>query len=190
MRENLNIGLGMGIIFLFSFFTLFIIQDTTLTNQITGLPTGVAQVNVLQVVQITLLTNNINFGNITAGSSDNTTDNDPLPFLIRNDGSVEVNVTIARETNSTPLFNGTGGGDNSSSFQFVAGIAGEGVPGNPACSVTSWTYVPGTTPIVAVCEFNYVDTNDEVEIELLINPPGDETAGLKSETLVFTAYQS
>ncbi|MFH1456052.1 MAG: hypothetical protein ABIF40_03825 [archaeon] len=188
-QNKIRIGIELFIILLVGFILIFN-WNIPGFNSITGMPVGIAQVNVLQVAQITLVTNNVNFGNITAGGTDNTTDNNPVPFLIRNDGSVEVNFTIARDVNSTPLFNGTGGGDNTSSFQFAASVAGEGVPGNPACSTITWTNVPGTDPIVAVCEFNYVDTNDEVQIELLINPPGDEPAGLKSENLVFTAYES
>lgn len=187
MRNKFIIG---AVVIILCFTLIFLIGNKELNNKITGKAIGTAQVNVLQVAQITLTADNVNFGNISAGSTDNTTDDNPVPFEIRNDGSVEVNVTIARQSNSTALFNGTGGGDDTASFQFKAGVAGEGISANPACSVADWTHVPGTDPLVVLCEFNYQDSNDEAEIELLINPPADEPAGTKSENLVFTAYQS
>lgn len=157
---------------------------------ITGAPTGVAQVYVMQAAEITLVTASVNFGNVTPGQSKNTTTNDPLPLLIRNDGTVLVNVSIARDASSAPLFNGTGGGDNSSSFRYKPAVAGEGVSVDPSCSLLTWKNVPGTSSEVFLCKFNFNDTNDEAEVELLITPPSDESPGQKTETLVFTATQS
>ncbi len=159
-------------------------------SAITGAPVGITSVQVQPTVYVTLPVNSVNFGNVSAGIMKNTTNNDPLPFLIRNDGTVEVNVSIARDNSSSPLFSGTGGGDNSSSFQFKAAVAGEGVSANPLCSTLQWTSVPGTNPRIFLCEFNYVDTNDEAEIELLINVHVDEPAGSKYESLIFTATAS
>ena len=119
--------LKVTIIFIFLLFvTMVIFKENLMLKQylvsITGNAIGITSVNILSRLEITLVTNSVNFGNVTAGSSKNTTTNDPLPFLLRNDGSVKVNVTIARHPNSTALFNGTGAGDNTTSFQFVNGL--------------------------------------------------------------------
>lgn len=157
---------------------------------ITGAPVGMATVDVQAAVQISLPASSVNFGNITTGESRNTTTNSPPPFLLRNDGTVLVNVSIARDSSSPPLFIGTGGGDNSSSFQYRPAVAGEGVSADPSCSLLAWKNVPGAVPEVFICKFNFVDTNDEAEVELLINVPVDEPAGSKAESLVFTAAES
>mgnify|MGYP001582306603 CR=1 FL=1 len=159
----------------------------TRITMVTGAPTGLASVSVQDAVQIILIVNTVNFGNVTVGDSKNTTTNSPLPFLLRNDGTVMVNVSISRETSSSALFSGTGGGDNTSSFQFKPAVAGEGVSADPTCSLLNWANVPGLTPLVFLCKFNYANTNDEAEVELLINVPADEPSGYKSESLVFTA---
>lgn len=193
MKEILKIVvIFSSIILLFSTMTIF--KEDLMFKQpfisITGNIIGTANVTIVSVVEITLVRNSVNFGNIAAGSTKNTTTNDPLPFLLRNDGSVKVNVTIARYVNSTALFNGTGGGDNTTSFQFEAAVAGEGVSANPACSIINWANVPGINPLIVLCEFNYADNNDEAEIELLIRPPADEPSGAKSESLVFIASEA
>ncbi|MBU0929733.1 MAG: hypothetical protein KJ623_01535 [Nanoarchaeota archaeon] len=193
MKEILRIIFIFGsIILLFSTITIF--KEDLMLKQplisITGNIIGTANVTIISVVEITLVTNSVNFGTVTAGSSKNTTTNNPPPFLLRNDGSVKVNVTIARSSNSTALFNGTGGGDNTTSFQFEAAVATEGISADPACSISTWTNIPGTNPLIVLCRFNYVDNNDEAEIELLIRPPSDEPPGTKSESLVFIASEA
>ncbi len=165
-------------------------RENTSISLITGAPVGTTTVEVQPSVYVTLPVSSVNFGNVSAGSTKNTTSNSPPPFVIRNDGTVLVNVSIARDNSSSTLFSGTGGGDNSGSFQFKAAVAGEGVSANPSCSISQWTNVPGTSSLVVLCEFNYIDTNDEAEIDLLIAVPIDESAGSKQESLVFTATAS
>ncbi len=162
-------------------------------SAITGAATGVAEVEVLEVVTISLPVDVVNFGQIAVGGVNDTTDNNPYPFVIQNDGTVVADVTIAREASSTPLFSGTDGGDNSSSFQFMAGV--EEAPGGNPCynvntSVTTWTNVPGTTPIYFVKELTFQTACDTVQVELRIQVPLDEPAGAKSETLVFIGSKS
>lgn len=156
-------------------------------DMITGAPIGMASVEVQAAVEISLPVSSVNFGNVTINESKNTTTNNPPPFLLQNDGTVEVNVSIARENSSSSLFSGTGGGDNTSSFQFKAAVGGEGISSEPSCSIIDWTNVPGTSPLVVLCQFNFIDTNDEAEVELLINVPNDEPSGSKTESLVFIA---
>ncbi len=157
----------------------------------TGAATGIAKVNVTAIIAISLPVTTVDFGNIYQGYTDNTTDNNPFPLTVQNDGGVLVNVSIARDVASSALFSGTGGGDNTSSFQFKIANSSEPNSFNYAASTTTWTNVPGITALGdVIAELNYSDSNDLSEIELLINVPYDETPGAKNETLVFIAEQS
>jgi len=157
----------------------------------TGAATGVAKVNVTGVVAISLPVNTVDFGSIFQGYSDNTTDNNPAPLKVQNDGGVNVNVSIARDGSSAALFSGTGGGDNTASFQFKIDQTTETGSFNYTESTTTWTNVPGTTALDSVIAMlDYHDSTDSAEVDLLINVPSDETPGAKNETLVFTAEQS
>jgi hypothetical protein len=111
-------------------------------------------------------------------------------LTVQNDGGVDVNVSIARDALSSPLFSGTGGGDSTSSFQFK--VADRIEPGSiSAASQTSWTNVPGTSAIsnvIAVLKYN--DANDIAAVDMLVSVPSDEPTGAKNETIVFTAIQA
>jgi len=158
-------------------------------SDITGAVTGVASVQVAGITSITLTTNNVNFGLVDPGGVYDTLDDFPFPFVIENTGNVKANITIARSANSTALFSGTGGGDDTLSFQFMPGIA-ENDAYDTVCSPSNWTNVPGTTPVLAVCKLNHQTPKDSVQIELMIVVPLDEPIGTKSETLNFIGYQA
>ncbi len=157
---------------------------------ITGLATGIARVNVTAIAMISLPASTVDFGTVSAGSTDDTEDDNPAPMLIQNDGGVKVDVTIAKDLNSTALFSGTGGGDNSSSFQFKADHSPEHDAFVPGQSQTKWANVPGTTPVLVIKSLKFEDKHDTVEVDLKINVPSDETPGMKTETLNFIASQS
>ncbi|MFO7872219.1 MAG: hypothetical protein R6U26_01090 [Candidatus Undinarchaeales archaeon] len=167
-----------------------IILSGAFMQGITGLVTGTAQVEVTGVAQISLPTSSVNFGQITPGATNDTTDDNPAPFVIQNDGNVIVNVSIERDPSSTPMFNGTGGGDNTASFQFKADNTTEANSFNWETSTTSWTNVPGTTTTNFLNELGHQKQKDSAEVDLLINVPEDEPAGVKSESLIFTAMQA
>ena len=157
----------------------------------TGAATGIAKVDVTGLVAISLPTSTVDFGTVYQGAADNTTDNSPGPLVIQNDGGVNVNVSIARDVNSTALFSGTGGGDNTASFQFKVDNSTEPNSFNWVDSTTTWTNIPGVAGINNVLtELKYQDSTDTAEVDLLINIPSDEPVGAKNETLVFTAIQS
>ncbi|MBR9692167.1 hypothetical protein GOV06_05280 [Candidatus Woesearchaeota archaeon] len=164
---------------------------TKIKPTMTGAATGVAKVDVTAVVAISLPTSTVDFGTIYQGATDNTTDNSPGPLIIQNDGGVDVNVSIARDSNSSALFSGTGGGDNTVSFRFKIDNSTESNSFNYAASTTTWTNVPGVAGINNMLnELKYNDATDTAEVDLLIDVPNDEPIGSKNETLVFTATQS
>ena len=156
-----------------------------------GAVSGVAKVNVSPAVAISLPVDTVDFGNKFPGDKDNTTDNSPLPLTIQNDGSTFVNVSIARDPGSTPLFAGTGGGDNSLTFQYKYADSSEPGSFNTTASNTTFGPVPGTTAHDdSLVRLNFTDATDLVEVELLIDIPSDEAPGGKNITLAFVAEQS
>ncbi len=173
-----------------SVFSTTLILNHTSPSSITGRVSGIAQVNVTSMVMISLPVNFVNFGQIGPGSSDDTEDDDPAPFLVQNDGTVIINITIERDNSSTPLFEGTGGGDNTTSFQFKADQSSEHNGFVPGQSQMTWANVPGTTPVLVIGSLKYADAHDSAEIDLKIDVPADEPPGLKSETINFIATQS
>ena len=157
----------------------------------TGAATGIAKVDVTGLVAISLPTSTVDFGTVYQGGTDNTSDDSPGPLTVQNDGGVFVNVSIKRDVSSTPLFSGTGGGDNTASFQFKVDNSTEVNSFDYAASITSWTNVPGTTAVDNIIAYlNSSDASDIAEVDLLIAVPNDESTGPKNETLVFTAIQS
>jgi hypothetical protein len=159
-------------------------------NFFTGEATGVAKVEVECMAMISLPANSVDFGKVLQGTVDDTTDNNPSPLIIRNDGQIRVDISISRDSSSGPLFGGTNGGDNSSSFQFKADRYGGINSFNWSSSKTNWTNIPGTDSINALTGLKYTDLNDSAEIDLKIQVPNDEPAGVKNETLLFTASAS
>jgi hypothetical protein len=163
---------------------LFLSKEQSIVD-ITGAVSGIAEVEVVCIVAISLPESTVNFGAVPQGYVDNTTDNDPIPMIVQNDGSIAVDVSIARDSSSTPLFSGTGGGDNTSSFQFRIDYANESDTFNYSASTTTWTNVPGIDGLTAITGLKYSDLNDSAEIELQIRVPTDEPLGKKNETLNF-----
>ncbi|MBU3896963.1 MAG: hypothetical protein KJ697_03475 [Nanoarchaeota archaeon] len=164
---------------------------TTGQGGITGMPIATASVEVTAISQISMPVNSVSFGATEPGATKDTSKDSPPPFKIQNDGTVSVNVTIARDSSSAPLFSGTGGGDNTASFQFAANeTVAEPGSFDTTTSLMSWTNVPGTTPITFLKILDFATSGDEAEVELRISVPIDEPAGVKSEALMFIASQA
>ncbi|MBR9692169.1 hypothetical protein GOV06_05290 [Candidatus Woesearchaeota archaeon] len=169
---------------------LFLTEWQKELTSITGAVSGVAQVEVICLVAISLPVNSVNFGAVPQGYVDDTSDDNPMPMVVQNDGGIRVDVTIARDASSSPMFNGTGGGDNSSSFQFKIDNTNETNSFNYSASLTNWTNVPGTSPLTAIYGLKYSDEHDSAEVDLLIDVPNNEPIGKKNETLNFIAAPS
>ena len=158
-------------------------------NGITGAASTQVSVQLAEVVSITLTRSSVDFGDVQPDATNDTLDNNPLPFVIENIGNTNVNISISRNNDSIALFLGTGGGDNSSSFQFQPAIDEQDAY-DSLCSPSNWTNIPGINPVLAVCKLGSLINKNSVKIELQITVPSDEPAGIKSETLTFTAQQS
>ncbi len=171
--------------------------------QPTGLivnPTGTVSANVQGTVDIFLQNNTVNFGSVGVGSSYVTNGNwsNASQFLVRNDGSVLVNITIVAATlwNSTCShtgnyeYNATNASGNTSILSVCGGV-GAYTPG-------TWTNVPVSAAVPCsadpsrpvACNFNFTDGNDYARVDIRITVPTGEGAGAKTSTVTFTATQA
>lgn len=166
----------------FMFFTSILTTDDEVTTQI---PSILSISLSPDTVNISLLTSEVNFGNIALNNVDDTTDDSPFPFLIVNDGDVKVNVTAE----ATDIWDGTGGANPSSYYQFRCGDSSE-----VACaggSITVWTNMPASaSPTLVIAYLDYNDTIDTNEVEIKLTVPSDEPAGSKTSTVTFIASQT
>ncbi len=141
------------------------------------------RIDIAALIDITMVNDTIDFGNINISikKSDNTTDNDPCPLIIRNDGNSFVNVTV----NATKLWEA--GSFPSDNYQFkIDNTSSESGSFNWLQSLVSWTQMGGTTTM-AIVELNYSDNKDEAEIDIHVNVPPSEPAGDKFSIINFTA---
>ena len=145
--------------------------------------TDVMTFTVAPTVLISLITNTVDFGAMGTNSSNSTSDNSPAAFEIRNDGNVKVNITI----NGTDLF--AAAPNPSSAYQFAANSSSEGTNYDPSCSITNWSNMPSIATLF-MCFLDWVDTNDQAEVEIKVSVPIDEPPGSKTSTVTFIASQA
>lgn len=169
-----------------TFFTINKLYGTT--GGISGLITGVANVTVSTSTSISMLVGDISFGNLTLNAQNTTDTNNPPPFVVKNDGSVFVNVTIsATNIFQVPVANNPG---NYYWFRSAENETGSVINTSADLQVAYKQMPNSSAPSLVVTNFNYNDTNDTVRVHINITVPSDEPAGSKSSTVTFTAAQS
>jgi len=135
------------------------------------------------IIMISMPVKQVDFGTMKPGQEENTTDNNPLPLLVQNDGNllvdVQINGTDLWETvsNPTPYYQYKIGVNESDSF-------------DEANSTMQWRDMPTMLAIVDIASLNYEDWHDNAEIELKIKVPDDEPAGVKNSTILVSAEVS
>ena len=157
---------------------------TVLTNP-TGLLTtgsGTTNATVAKTVVLAIPTASINFGNIAVGTSNETTTDNPVPFHLRNDGNVNVNITL----NSTQLWTRDAG--TSADYKFMCGTEGAICPEG---SITSFTDMPvSAAATLVIANLSSAGGSDTLEVEIKITAPLDEPSGTRSATVTFTASEA
>ena len=124
----------------------------------------------------------IDFGVMNPNEWNDTLDNSHPPFIIQNDGSVVVNITI----NATNLWSGTGSSNPSIYYRFQSAENETGSVPSASDLVTEWTNVP-LNPIKFATRLNYTDSSDSLKGHLYVLVPSDEPAGPKSSIVTFIA---
>lgn len=174
---------------------------------ITGMQTtqqsGMANASLSSEVHITLPVQIVNFGTIAKGSYNDTTDFQPHPFILRNNGSAVINVSIGEATlgsgsgplwtydddcescfqyNSTP--NGTSGALNYAAWRNfdTTGVSTAEAANAGSLSVTNANLVWNLTN-------SATEDARDLYVHLNITPPSSELGGYKEATIYFLAGQ-
>lgn len=158
-------------------------------------PTGTVSASVQSTVDIFLKNATVNFGAVQVGASYDTSVNysNASQFLVRNDGSVRVNITVQ----STALWTSISQTVGSSAFRWNATNATGNTSMAGACASSQNTWytmrlsgdaAPAGTG--ELCYLNFSDANDYARVDIQITVPTGESAGAKTATVTFTASQA
>jgi len=149
----------------------------------TGFVPGTTQANVQGTAIISMVAYEIDFGAVNQNANDDTSDDSPNPFEVRNDGNVNVNITVG----ATALWSGTT--KVASDYQFKCGDYDSDEC--PAGSQTSWASMP-VSPATAqiIANMSSVTGDNVLESDIKIHVPVDEGAGSKTSAVTFTASEA
>jgi len=167
----------------------------------TGALSGLVNVTVNESVVINWVIDSINFtlNTVESGLSpveDNTADDSPFPFVIRNDGSTNANVTIYANDDLWSV-NGYRTVTDGATLYFAfkcrhnESYCDNATHANPNSTVT-WDAINGTgNAELLAFNFSYADgttpNGDEIALDINVSVPPGETVGSKTSTLVLTA---
>jgi len=130
---------------------------------------------------IELYVSSVDFGTISPNTTNDTTDNNPQPIKIRNNGNIPVNISI----NTTALWNSVA--LDTSYYQFKIGnISTEYYSFDWRNSKTTWQNMSATSSI-AIVDLGYLDSADEARIEINVTAPNAEPPGSKNSTIYVMA---
>lgn len=151
---------------------------------ITGMATGTTSVTVSNDTSITLTVSTINFGSMSMGDVNDTTDNAPAPFTVRNDGNVAINISASSsdnlwDTQANPTMYYQVRCGNTSEW---TGCSSNYNPKNQ----NTFTNVP-TSATQIIWNLTYASSVDEAEIDINVTVPTDEGGGSKSSALTVTS---
>ncbi|HME87034.1 MAG TPA: hypothetical protein VKE88_01340, partial [Candidatus Nanoarchaeia archaeon] len=135
-------------------------------------------------IDIFLTQNLSDFGNMQIFDTNDTVDNNPLPFMVQSDSNVYVNVSTRA---LDELWTTSGLGNNS--FRFKAANSTE--VGSFNDTFSQMTYVPVfSSNRLAIHRLNFHNSTDTAEIDLEVTVPGEEPPGQKSSILIVEGAQS
>ena len=136
-------------------------------------------------VSIIVTQDTMNFGTMTQFETNDTTNNQPAPFELENDGNTEADVKV----NSTSLWQSESAQLNTSYYQFKVDNSTEANSFDFLNSQTTWAnmsdFYKSTIAIL-----NHTNSNDLAEIDIMVEVASDEPPGSKSASLTFYAEES
>lgn len=148
-------------------------------------------------VMFTLFDENMSFGSMNPNKQNDTRDNSPYPFRVRNDGNVLTDFNLTVDTAEDWLW------DNwptpSTYFQYMIDNATkystydeENGSFNWSASATfpGWNNMPETNTSANIRQLNYSDIIDEARIDINITVPSDEGWGDKGSSVRITGWVS
>lgn len=134
------------------------------------------RLNVKTLVEINLTRDKVSF-TLPPGGNNDTLDNSPLPFQLRNMGNIDVNVTL----NASSLWNSPNNNPTNLYQYFVYAFqGGKGI----------WSPVPNRTVLSeGIVRFNHSASSNFADIHLNITVPSNEPPGLRNSSITFTAWR-
>ncbi len=139
-------------------------------------------INITAEVLISLNSTSMLFGQLAPEAVNDTTDDNPEPFIINNDGNVISNISI----NSSAIWDTQP--TNSTYYQFKANnVTGEVGAFNWLNSITSWFNMPISANVVAIDKLNYTTGNNSAKVDIRLEVPANEAPGVKTALTVFSA---
>jgi len=128
------------------------------------------------VLNITLISNTTDFGELSNNEENDTTDDSPQPFIVRNNGNYEVNISV----NASQLWNSVGLGTEY--YRFKVGIYNGITSFDYDNSQTTWENFT-SQPKEVIRNLNYKSSNNTAEIEIYVKVPNNEGAGSRSSVV-------
>ncbi|MGC9032073.1 MAG: hypothetical protein ACP5H9_01540, partial [Candidatus Woesearchaeota archaeon] len=128
------------------------------------------------ILNITLISNATEFYTLSNNQENDTTDDNPEPFVVRNYGNYEVNISI----NATPLWQSVGLGTEY--FKFKAGIYQGVLSFDYESSQVDWAYF-AQEPQSIIRNLNYKFGNNSARIDIYVKVPAQEGAGYRSSII-------
>jgi hypothetical protein len=159
---------------------------------------GKANVTLASEANIKLLVDYVDFVTIAASESNDTMDDNPPPFLLMNNGSAYINVSVAELSSALFWdvrddfcedcfqFNASGNG----STYYTAGNGTTWKDFSPAQGAESADFTFETDPPNLVFNFSNLDGEQYMEVDIKITVPGQEPSGYKEGTVMFKASTS
>ena len=176
---------GLIVISLISlFFSVTKLSSPGVTGYASSTGIGITNVTVLSTTYINITDNFIDLGQLYPGEVNDSVDANDY-FTIRNDGSVDVNISVY--DNSTGLFTGTGCSSLPNSCYQIRGNNTQS-----GTVMNTYTNVPASAGTqLAVCyDLSYTDSVDECIVGVKATVPADEPAGQKTSTVTIVAEQA
>ena len=134
-------------------------------------------------VAISLSIDYINFSTIGMNGEDNTTDNNPKPFVLKNDGNVELNISV----NATNPWDSINLPHQSYRYK-IRNVSNTCF--DYANTSTSWTNIPSSVT-QAIQKLNFTVDQSSVcgnsSIDISVSIPNNEPPGNKTSYMTFTA---
>lgn len=143
-------------------------------------------------ISITLINNNINFGQLSVGDSADTDNPMYSPFVIENNGNRDVNITLYNasdlwlsETNPTSSFQIKADTQESGSFdELQSNMIYGTLPSE--IDFANW-HVLGENGTQIITALNYPDVTDSAQVDVSIIVPLSEPPGLRQTEVTFLA---
>jgi len=154
----------------------------TVVTKTTGLAISLVNTTVSAVGDITLTTSSVDFGGVYIGIAEATSDESPPPFVVLNDGSADIDVTVRSAAGLFSLAPAT------SAYYRVKCRAGTTACG--AGSQTSYINMPIGGPVVAtkiIGTLGFTNFADDNKVDIEITAPYREPMGAVSANITFTA---